>query len=498
MFRIAIATTLLIAFLSLNTVAQYNISNRCLQAWEMILNLNLDSADSLNSCELKNNPNNYYCVYLSQTIDSYRLMTNMSEEGYESLCDKYEIRMKFLRDKDTESPHYLRCKAEMQLQMALFNIMFGDRFSGLHKAYVSYRNSRENIEMYPEFIQNQKLSGLFNVAISNLPPTISWAAGAFGVIGNDTTGYRILESYYNSMKTVQGLGAEAALFNILAFKLNKDPETAYTFIQSLDTSNLDFSLIRYFSANIAYRTGRNEEALKIINDCDNKNEVSFNGYNYIMGKILFRKLDTSASYYFKKHIAYRSEYQYHKAINYRLAILSLIAGDTLNFLYYKNDACHTGNDMTERDREAMYDCSLDYIPNIDLVCARLSINGGYLDTAFVFLESYKNSKLTKDTECPYNTEYVFLKGKYYLKSGNLSAASTMLLKVLDQSKELDYHFAAESAMLLGKIYEEINPLTAIEYYKAARDLYQSDFYEYIDEISKKRIVYLRSKIESPN
>ncbi len=473
-------------FSILTTFSQYKVTPNCLNTWDAIIDLRFEDADSLIENELATNPTNYYAHYLAQTADAFQFMIDMSDSTYKEIIDKYETRMELLDGEDEESPYYLACRAELQLQMGMFNIIYGDRLTGLRKAYGAYKKTYKNIDKYPDFNQSYKLDGIFNVAISNMPPFVNWAITSFGVSGSYDKGYEILRNYFINCKHTNGLGTEAALYNILAFKLNKDPYGAYTFINSLDSNYFKYNLLKYFKANVAYRTGKNEEALEELSTFK-RDDLEFNGYNYLLGKILLRKLDSNSIHHLKKFLKNQKEKQYHKEINYAIAMAYLIAGNIKQTKHHRLLACETGNEITERDREAMCDCNLDYFPDKNLVKAKLLLDGGYLNKANLYLEMFNSVQHDKSDNSPYYLEYLLLKGRLEFRRGNTNEAVSLMSKVITYGENVDYYFASEAALYLGYIYEKSYPQKAVTYFNLARELYQSGFYEYIDEISKKKI-----------
>ena len=486
--RKQIVLTCLVVFLQLSLISQYSLTDNCGDTWEAIIDLRFSDADSLIELELINNPNNYYCTYLSQTSEAFQFMINMSDSGYDNITDNYEERMDYLEGKDTESPYYLACQAEMQLQMGMFNIIYGDRLSGLKKAYNAYKKAYKNIEKYPDFNQGYKLDGIFNVAISNMPPFVNWAITFFGVSGSYVEGYKILEKYFKNCEGTPGIEAEAALYNILAFKLNKDPESAYEFLNTLDSSYLDLTLLKYFKGNVACRLEKNNESYDIISSIPvYQDDFYFNSYNYMMGKILLRKLDTNCRNYFTVYLTNQKELQYHKEINYSLALSYLTEDNLGEFERYKEISEDKGNEISERDREAVCDYDRDFIPNIYIARAKLLILGGYYDNAQKELGSFKNSFPKYSSNSPFELEYNLLKGRIEANTGNPLQAQELYARVIEDGSEENYQFASEAAMLLGLLLETKNAQESIDYFKLARKLYKSGYYEYIDEISKKKI-----------
>ncbi len=167
--------------LSLQSKAAYEVNENCKDAWMLLIDLKIDQAKELLAKEIKINPKNYYAYYLDQSCDAYKLLINSNEEEYEAFIENYYKKREIMDEKDTDSPYYLACYSEMELQLGIFNIINGSHISGLRKAYSGYKNVYQNLEKYPDFKPSLKLDGFFNVAISNIPPFVKWAASFFGV-----------------------------------------------------------------------------------------------------------------------------------------------------------------------------------------------------------------------------------------------------------------------------------------------------------------------------
>ena len=197
---------------------------------------------------------------------------------------------------------------------------------------------------------------------------------------------------------------------MLSYKLNKEPANAFEFIRNQDSSIINKRIIKYFYANTAYRSGHNEIALESISGFKPEEaEIPFLPFDYMMGKILLRKLDDKAGYHFKRYLELNEKENYIKEINYKLALSYLIKGDTKQFDFYKEEACDEGVDVTERDRESIYDCNLDYTPDISLTTCKLMLDGGYNEH---FAELFYSFNFDEDTPLYYQLEYTLLKARY--------------------------------------------------------------------------------------
>jgi hypothetical protein len=463
--------------------AEYKVTEKCTLAWEALFNLDFITAHQLVRDELKENPANYYAYYVDQQIDAYFMMINAARSDYEHFEEQYKKRREIMDGKSTDSPYYAMCEAEMQLQMGIFNVFFGDRLSGIRRAYSAYKKFYSAQKANPDFIYNRKMIGMFNIALSNLPPFAAWAAGAFGVKGDYDTGFSIMFQYLDDVKNIKGLNTEAALYITLGYKLNKEPEKAYQFLESVDSNIIDYRLLKYFHGNTAWASGNNARAIDLFSKFNpDELEIEFLPYNYMMGKIQMRSLDKQAEANLLTFLRKTKKEAYIKEINYYLALYYLMNGNLESFQKYKEIAADKGDDVTERDRETMYDCHLDYVPNPTLVKCRLLMDGGYYDR---FNQTIKNFQFSEASQLPYKLEYYLLMGRFYEAKNKDQQAVDDFKKVIDLGSDADYYFASEAALRLGEYYEKIDKAQAKSYYEISLDLYDSDYYEYIENLASK-------------
>jgi len=467
-----------------NAEAAYDVNKRCQKAWMLIMDFEFEEASKLLDLEISENPQNYFAYYLDQTSDAYQLFINGTEQDYELFVDEYERKRDIMDGQDEDSPYYLSCDSEMKIQLGLFNILEGEEFSGLKKMYFAYKEVYKNLEKFPDFEPSVKLDGFFNVAIGNLPPFVKWAVSFFGVKANIEGGYKKLFQNFELQKNRPGLNAESALYLIFTAKINKTPERIYEFTQSLDSSIANTFVHQYFRANVAYRTGHNEEALKVLSvmDCD-KNEYTRLITDYLRGKVLMRKLDPHADIYLKRYLANHRKLEYYKEINYKLALFYLFKGDEKNYIKHKQLTIEHGTDLQERDREALYDAQIYEPPKINLIKAQLLFKGGYEQ------ESKQKLKLIDFDEIEFlgqKMDYLLLKGKMAERDLKTAEAINYYNQVIEIGEDEEYSNACEAAMLLGYIYKKQDKEElAYQYFKKSIKLYKSEYYEYIEDKARK-------------
>jgi tetratricopeptide (TPR) repeat protein len=467
-------------------IASYEVNENCRTAWMLLMDLKIGKAKALLREETRINPDNYYAYYLDQTCDAYKMIINSDEEDYEAFVDNFYKKRELMDGKDIDSPYYLACYSEMEIQLGMFNIIHGAQYRGVRKMYAGYRKVYRNLDKFPGFKPSLKLDGFFNVAMSTMPPFVKWVVSFFGISTNIDYGFKLLNENYQSQKNAKGINAESALFIILVAKINKTPEMVYDFTRSLDSSISQTFIHQYFKANIAYRIGKNEEALTTLQQIHPNTSPSAQiAYNYLMGKIRLQKLDDSAAYYLSEYISHLKKNEYVKEINYKLAQYYLINNKPSKYLEYCEIARENGSDMNERDREALYDASLDYFPDVNLVKARLLLEGGYLEKFNLAIKDYESN--ARDL-LPYVLEYSFLKARYDALQLNNIDAKAGFKKVIALGDDEDYYFASEAALRLGNIYlQEGDVDLAKVYYEKSLKLYKSNYYEYIEDKAVKAL-----------
>ncbi len=462
----------------------YDVNTRCREAWILLMDMDIDGARDLLAQEINENPKNYYAYYLDQTCEAYAMFINSDPDDYERFLDNFEDRRDIMDGHDENSPYYLACYSEMLIQAGLFNILEGDQFSGLRKMYSAYKKVYQNLDKYPDFSMSRKLDGFFNVAIGNLPPFVKSAASVFGVTGDIDGGFKILNENYEDQKDIPGINSEAALFVILTAKINKTPERVYPFVHSLDSSIASTYIHQYFRANVAYRTGHNEEALAVIDQMDTeKNEYTILTSDYLTGKVLMRKLDSNAVFYLNHYLVNHKKEEYYKEIQYYIALYHLFNDDKAAYANHADLVMENGKEMQERDREALYDVSLDYPPSVPLIKAKLLLAGGYIDNANDQLNLVDTSQVIFNGQ---KIEYILLKAGIAGAQDSTDNAISLYQQVLKLGEDEDYYLASEAALRLGQIYARKGMNEKASYYfKKCIKLYNSDYYEYIEDNARK-------------
>ena len=468
-----VSWTSLFILLSFQSYSNFEYNPNCQQAMLAILDLKTQTAREILQLEKKANPQNGYVIYLEHYCESIELIVTEDEKIYEKLIDSYEARKEEMDKLDDGSPYNSWLQAEMLFHTGLAQIKYGTRISGVRKMLGSYNRIKDHQKEYPQFWQNQKLTGTFNIILDFIPPFMSWATDMFGYSGDSDLGISQLTQYYGKAKGIPGLAEESLLFTSLGYKLTWKESEGFSFLADQDKKLLQLTLVKYLFASAASFTFRNDLTLKIIDEIhQDELQVRFYGLLYITGRSKLNHLEKDALYYLERFINDYPGLDYKKDICNRLSYYYLIQGNVTKFEEYRSRVATIGQDLRDRDREAIVESRSGLIPHTGLLKARLLCDGGYFSQADSVIKSIDHGLLSHSA---YQLEYYYRKGRICQLTGKTSMAIDEYLKTFNQGKSQPYTYACRSALQLGKIYEEMkNFPQALQWYENCLETYDDD------------------------
>lgn len=467
-----ILLTIAFCLLSPPATAKFDFNTNCQQTMQAILDLRLRDAQSLMEDEKKLRPDNGYVIYLEHYAQSVELIITEENALYEKIMGQFADRIKQMNRLDDGSPYNSWLQAEMYFQAGLAQVKYGSRVNGISKILSSFNKIRAHRRKYPDFQQNQKLTGTFNILLDHIPPFLKWAADLFGYGGNSDLGLYQLQNYFNHVKTIPGLAEEAAMFSILGYKMNWQNDDGFRFAESLDQNILNNTLVRYLHATAATFVYRNDLAMELLSKIQqSKLQVKFYSLDYLTGKSKLNHLEDDAGIYLEKYLTNYPGLDYKKDASNRLSYHYLIRNDQLNYEKFRSMVASVGQELRERDKEAMLESTAVIMPHVGLLKARLLCDGGYFDEALAMISSIDPDGLD---EISYRLEYHYRIGRIRQLTLHTKEALEAHTKAYDEGKSHPYTFAARAALQLAKIWEqEKDYARAYEWYNRCLTAYSS-------------------------
>ena len=463
---------LFVFYLCLPSFASFDFNANCKSAYEKIISLRFDEGVALLKTEKTTNPSNVIPYYIENYLDFLKIFISEDANLFNTLKSNKDIRIDKIKDAEEDSPYYNYCIAEINLQWAFSRIKFKEYFTAVGEINKAYKLLEENEKKYPDFIPNLKGLGLLHVIIGTIPDDFKWTTALIGVTGtikqgvselSDVLSYSMNNPEYSYLKTESIFMLTFIQLNfqsnkVQAIKLGKYLEdTAYVALTKCNP------LLCYAAASIAFHTGANDKAIEILLARPKSSEYyPFYYLDYLTGVAKLNRLDFDCYKYFTSFLTNFKGQNYIKAAWQKLAWYYLINKNTAKYSEKMGYAITFGNTLVDEDNQALLEAKTKAIPNMRLLTARLLFDGGYYQQALDTLTNKKPDEFcisTKDY-----LEYTYRMGRIYDDWGNYTSAIPFYEITITNGSAFTYYFAANSALQLGLIYENLKDTVKAKYY----------------------------------
>lgn len=214
--------------------------------------------------------------------------------------------------------------------------------------------------------------GVLHAVIGSIPADYQWGVKILGggMQGSIEQGATELESVINySRKNVFIFQEEAiAMYAFTMLNLMNQPEQAWQVISKSNINTSNSPLASFALANIAMRSGRNDEALKILRLAPKGNEYfPFYYLDYMLGTALLNKLSPEADKYLNRYITKFKGRNYIKDAYQKMAWIALIKGDIVGYKQHIQSISNHGYTDIDEDKSAQRAVDSGEIPQADLL-----------------------------------------------------------------------------------------------------------------------------------
>ena len=459
--------------------ANFIYDTNCTDAYKAILDLRVTDARLLIQKEKQQNPKNGIILLLENYIDYFGLLASENKQDYERLKDNRADRLSALSDNDRGSPFCLYAQAQINLQWSFLKAKFGDYVSSALDAKKANGLLKDNEEKFPGFLPDQFGLALVNVIFGSIPANLKSVTRFLGMSGNAQVGLKKLEEINGELpKTRLSFYNNEVIFFICTVDINvlhnsADYAKLIAYTNEMDNDSL---LKTYLQGVVASKTGHNDEAISYLAAAPKSNAyLKLPVLSYLAGCAKLNKMSADAP---DDVLVFLREYKGTNDIKdayLKLAYFYLLQKDEGKYQYFLRQVKTKGYATDEKDQQALFEAN-DNKPDIDLLKARFYFDGGYYSKALAQLAS-KNEhdfKLLRD-----KTEFYYRQGRIYDKTGKFNEAVANYQEAIRLGKTSKYYFAANSALNIGKLFEERKDVKkAAEYYNLALDMpahqYQTD------------------------
>ncbi len=441
---------------------EVNITREAQRSYELILSLRFAEADVLMNQAKANDPNNLFYTYLDNYRDFLSCIISEDAELFSQLEKNKKNRIEQIQTLSDQNPYKEYLVGNINLQWAVARVKFGEYFTSALEFNRAYRGINQNTETFPDFFPNKVSLGVIHAMVGVVPDSYQWLLDIINMSGTVTQGRNELMEALVMSQNFRDFGMlQNEIQYYLGFidlNLYSDNLQTEHWLNSLQQSDPNNLLVKYLITNILMKTGNNDLALKtVLSVSDTIAYFPFYYLNYLTAECQLRQLNT--------HLAKQSYHQFTKHFqgkNYikdayrKLAWCQLLEGDTVGYFQMLDSVDRHGYSDVGIDKEAQSEADLYHVPNLYLLKSRLLFDGGYYTQSDQQLDQLNNGSLSSEEI----TEKNYRKARIAEKTGQQEKAIRYFLTTIELGQNSTNYFAANSALLLGEIYEASGDIEA--------------------------------------
>ncbi len=470
----------LIAFSEVNA-QDFTLNPRCEYAYKAIFKLKLQEGNQILLKEKLENKNNLLPFFLENYSDFLALYISDDRSLYNKLYHKRNERLQILAGGDSNSPYYLYTQASIYLQWAVLKVKFGDYLTAILDVRKAFRLLSNNKEKFPSFLPNDKDLALLNTLFGAIPDKYKLGAKILGMRGDIDQGLQDFSTLLK--KTDLPFREEASImYTMLLLHLGKDKKGAWEMLDQLNLS-LEDNLLNYFiTASVAHYTGRNDKVIEILSKAPTSDIYHpFPYLNFMLGSAKLNRLDWDSDIYLKRFLNTYKGKDYVKETYRKLAWHGLITLRPDLYRHYTSQILLYGNNSLDEDKAATAEALRKWVPNTNILKARLLSDGGYYAKALKSLQPINTGSLNFEEKL----EYHYRKARILDDMGKINEAIPLYKWTIEHAGESSSYFAPNSCIKLGNYYEKATQKSLAEqYYKKASSYKSHEYKNSIDAQAK--------------
>lgn len=433
---------------------QFDFNNRCRHAYDAMLLMQFEKADSLLKVELRGNPSNLIPHYIANYRDYLVISFNENRSDYERSKSQKDLRLGKLATGDRQSPYYLFAQAEVYLQWAFINLKFENYTAAFWDIRKAFNYLTENKKKFPDFVANDKSLGVLHSLIGAVPDSYKWAIKILGFSGTIQQGDRELRNviaYGERNRSFPFTNETRYIYSFLQLLLLNDKEGALKATESSTFPSRNYNPIAcFFKGYVALKNNKNDKALEHFRFNRDVNRTTIHYNSYMLGITLLNKLDPDAEIHLADFCSRFNGSNYIKDAFLKRAWVRLLQNDTKGYLRMLDNIPNRGITLTDSDKAAQKIAKEKSIPNVLLLKARLLMDGGYYQPAMQLLAGKSAADFPKAED---KIEFTYRAGRIFQLTGNNEKALTFFNETIQRGGSLPIYFAAAAALESGNIHE---------------------------------------------
>ena len=449
----------------------YTLNPAANAIYARILTMELDGAQADLDQFRRRYPTNLAAEHLESYLDFFRLYLNGDEGLDERLSARFDRRVDALEDGEENSPYYRYALAEVRLHRSLIHLRFERHLAAFRELNKAHKLLRDNAREFPDFLLTYKDLGLLHAAVGSIPPQYKWGVELFSSLsGTIAEGRKEIALALTDKKSPFLLETQV-LSAFLELHLAGEPEAAFRKINSLGLDPKTNALHCFILGNLAMRSGRNDLALRTLENQPRGGAAEdFPYLDFMLGLAKLRALDPTARLYFQSFNVRYAGRHFKEEARQKIAWAYLLDGDEAN--YHKAMSRIGGGSKAGGDQNAAMEAARQKPPHRGLLKARLLFDGNYCTRARAQLENIDQTTLSANEKL----EYLYRTGRVLDGLKDYNGAISFYVQTVNAGRDNPAFYACKSALQAGIIEEKRgNKELARKYFNDCLDISPSEY-----------------------
>jgi tetratricopeptide (TPR) repeat protein len=463
----------------------YDWNEGCIKAYHDAISLKINKATAALNIEKQRNPSNLVPDLIENYIDFFVLFLNEDPRERKTRIPNWEKRLSRMDLASDNSPFKKFSKAVINLQWAVTEIKFGNRWSAGWAFRDAFRLAKENQQKFPAFTPNLMITGPMQMAAATIPKNYRWLSNLLGIKGTMEQGLADLKQFMASGDIWATLYRDEGIFYqcYMQFYLLNQPDEALQFISSRQLDVKNNHLFTYMAANLSLNNKQSSRCRSIVLNRNNSSEYLVTGiWDFELAFAKLYHLEPDAGVYFERYLANFKGNFYVKDCWMKLAFFYLLNNNMTQYNRCISNVISKGGTNNDADKRALKEAKINRVPNILLLKARLLNDGGYHAEALNMLAGKSSADFSHEEE---KLEFMYRVGRLYDDLDRIDEALKAYQATINYGKNRTEYFAARAALQMGMIYEKQGNISkAIASYQQCINMDDHDFKDSLDQKAK--------------
>ena len=423
-------------------------------AYEKVIQLRFREGNNLLQRLETEEPDNYIRLHIANYRDFFTVYINEDQDEFQRLEANKEERLRLIRTADQSSPYYLYLQADIRLHWALARLKFEEYPTAFFEVNKAYKLLKQNEARFPDFVPNRKDLGILHAVVGTIPDNYKWGVELLSALEGDfAQGRRELEEVIAYAQHNDFIFEEEiyVLYAYLMLHLGKNDEAAWKVINESSLDPQVSPMACFIQANIAMRTGRNDEAVRLLqNRPSGRVFHPFPYLDFMLGVALMRRLDPAAEAALLRFTRNFGGRNFIKEAYQRLAWIALLDDRPEAYDRYMQLVKWKGYTVVSTDESALRNALDGVKPHPELLRARMLFDGGYHQRAYERLAAIDRTALPTER---LRVEALYRTGRALQELRQYPEALTIYEQVIAEGSALPWYYACRAAIERGHIYE---------------------------------------------